>query len=132
MPEKRASLPPWPHGIDVPRYAICSRMLVVEPIWVTATRGFRYGYFPHRTRQRIDSNAAKPSCPNCPGFGFEQGYGHKGHRRAGAATGPAFGHEWQPGQDYATRSPLTGQTRNLSFAQTLWKSGDAILGHRVK
>lgn len=64
---------------------------------MTATKGFRHGYFPRRTRQRIDSNAAKPSRPNCPGFGFEEGHGHPSHRGAGAVTGPAVGHEWQSG-----------------------------------
>ena len=72
-------------------------MLLVEPIWVTATKGFHHGYFPCRDGQCSDSNAAKSSRPNCPGFGFEEGHGHTGQRRAGAATGPAVGHEWQPG-----------------------------------
>ena len=38
-----------------------------------------------------------PSLLNGPGFGFEEGHGHAGHRGAGAATGPAVGHEWQFG-----------------------------------
>ena len=55
-------------------------MLLVEPNWVTATKGFRHGYFPHRTRQRIESNSAKPICSNGTGFVIEEGHGHTGHR----------------------------------------------------
>ena len=76
-------------------------MLVVDPIRVTTTKGFRHGYLSRRTRQRIDTNAAKPSRPNGPGFGFKEGNGHPVHWDTGAATGPAVGHEWQlrhPGQ----------------------------------
>lgn len=72
-------------------------MLLIEPIWMTATKGVRRGYFPCRAGQCSDTNAAKPSCPNGPGFGFEEGHGHTGYRRAGAATGPAVGLEWQFG-----------------------------------
>jgi len=32
MPEMSALRPPWPHVIDVPQNAICSRMLVADPI----------------------------------------------------------------------------------------------------
>jgi hypothetical protein len=48
-------------------------VLVVEPILVKATKRFHHGYFPHCTGQRIDFSAPKPSCPNGPGFGFEEG-----------------------------------------------------------
>ena len=88
-------------GIDVLRNAICSRMLVVEPIWVRATKGFCHGYFPIRARCRVDANAAKPSGPNGPGFGFgfgfEECHGHPGHRGPGVAIVLAVGHEWQFG-----------------------------------
>lgn len=89
--------PPRPQDIDVLRNALCSRMLLIETIWMTATKRFRHGYFPCCAGQCSDTNAAKPSCPNGPVFGFEEGHGHTGYRRAGAATGPAVGNEWQPG-----------------------------------
>lgn len=64
---------------------------------VTATIGFHHGYFPHRTRQRIDSNAAKLSCPNGPGFGFEEGPWTSATGALALLTGPAVGPEWQLG-----------------------------------
>lgn len=63
---------------------------------MTATKGFRRGYFPCRTRQRIATNAAKPSRTSGLGLGFKEGFGHPGHRGAGVATGSTVGHEWQP------------------------------------
>ena len=72
-------------------------MLAVEPIRVTAAKGFRYGYFLHSARCRVDANSAKPRRPNCPGFGFEEDHGHSGHRGAGDAANRAIGHKWQVG-----------------------------------
>ena len=48
--------------------------------------------------------------PNGPGFGFEEGHGHTGHRGPNVVTVPAAGHDWQFGQRRTTRwnSPLTG------------------------
>lgn len=47
-------------------------MLLIEPICVTTIKGFRHGYFSHRSRQRIDANAAKPRRPNGRGFGLKK------------------------------------------------------------
>jgi len=61
--------------------------------------------FP-RTRQRFDANAAAPSGPNGPGFGFKESHGHPlGRRGNGVATGLAVG-----------RWPLTGWQRKLPIA----------------
>ncbi len=47
-------------------------MLLLDPIRVTALKGIRHGYFPRRTRQRIDVNAAKSSCTNVLGLVFKK------------------------------------------------------------
>ena len=60
-------------------------------------KGFGRGHSSHRTRQRVDLHATKPGRPNGPDFGFEEGPWTSRPLRAGAATGPAVGPEWQLG-----------------------------------
>ena len=75
-------------------------------------------------------SAAKPSHPNGPGFGFEEGRRHPGDGGVGAATGPAVGHEWRPrhsGQrDGVVRWPVSSVTgrspRARNFCRVLLSS----------
>ena len=93
-----------------------------------ATKGFHHGHFPRRTRQRIDANAAKPSCPNGSGFGFEEGHVHLGHRGIGAATRPAVGHEWQSGHSGQHKGLVCLPVGRIAFVVRLDVLLDSVLG----